>query len=179
MRLKCIFLSVFFLCFSCKTRKINVDKSKRIERVEHSVINDSSINLHVKRSTQDFFGHFSTSESLFQKLGLSYSGQTNEDRGVVKINQNAQGLEVEVSGPFNLDFDHEQLKQQSITRSEAISLLDSIFKTHYSQNKEERLNRLLKDFQKQREVTSKGSHLWWYLLGGLVLVILINRMRLK
>ena len=162
------------LSFSnCATKR----KTKDIEQVkvesEKSIVNDSSVNLQLQKSTYDYLQNYSKNESLLQKLGLMYSGKTNEDKGKVSLKQTKDGLELDIQGAIAMALEKEQTKDENISVQKVISLVDSIYSARLQQDLVQREQRLLDSFKSDTEKEKSDVSIWIYvLIGGIACFVI-------
>ena len=172
MKLLCIFLSLF-LVLSCATKR----KTKEVEQVkienDKSIKNDSSVNLQLQKSTYDFLQNYSKNETLLQKLGLTYAGKTNEDKGKVSLKQTKDGLELDIQGAIAMALDQAQQKNENLTQAEMIKLMDSIYTTKIQQDLLQREQRLIDSFKSNTEKEKNDVSIWIYVVIGGILCLVI------
>lgn len=170
MKQLCIFLSLF-LVLSCATKR----KTKEVEQVkienDKSIKNDSSVNLQLQKWTYDYLQKYSSNETLLQKLGLTYAGKTNEDKGKVSLKQTDDGLELDIQGAIAMALEKEQTKDENISVQKVISLVDSIYSARLQQDLVQREQRLLDSFKSQTEKEKSDVSIWVYVVIGSVLVV--------
>ena len=171
MKQLCIFLSVVFLLFACATKR----KTKEVEQVkiekDKSIKNDSSVNLQLQKSTFDYLQSYSKNETLLQKLGLTYAGKTNDDKGKVSLKQTKDGLELDIQGAIAMALEKEQTKDENISVQKVISLVDSIYSARLQQDLVQREQRLLDSFKSDTEKAKSDVSIWVYVVIGSVLVV--------
>lgn len=170
---KYLLLIIVLLCTSCATKR----KTKEVEQVkienDKSIINDSSVNLQLQKSTYDYLQNYSKNESLLQKLGLMYSGKTNEDKGKVSLKQTKEGLELDVQGAIAMALDQEQSKNENISVQKVISLVDSIYNVRLQQDLKQREQRLIDSFKSNTEKEKSDVSIWVYvLIGGIACFVI-------
>lgn len=172
MKQLCIFLSLF-LVLSCATKR----KTKEVEQVkvesEKSIVNDSSVNLQLQKSTYDYLQNYSKNETLLQKLGLTYAGKTNEDKGKVSLKQTENGLELDIQGAIAMALDKTHSKDESVSKSEIISLMDSVMSAKLVQDKTERSDVVVDSFKSNTEKEKTDISIWIYVLFGVVISLVI------
>ena len=173
MKQLCIFLSVVFLLFACATKR----KTKEVEKTQiendKSIINDSSVNLQLQKSTYDYLQNYSKNESLLQKLGLMYSGKTNEDKGKVSLKQTKEGLELDIQGAIAMALEKEQSKNENISFQKVISLVDSVYNVRLQQDLKQREQRLIDSFKSNTEKEKSDVSIWVYvLIGGIACFVI-------
>ncbi len=170
---KYLLLVIVLLCGSCATKR----KTKEVEQVkvesEKSIINDSSVNLQLQKSTYDYLQNYSKNESLLQKLGLTYAGKTNEDKGKVSLKQTENGLELDIQGAIAMALEKEQSKDENISVQKVISLVDSVYSVRLQQDLAQRDKRLLDSFKADTEKETTGFQFGSYLTGFGVLCFVI------
>ena len=168
---KYLLLVIVLLCGSCATKR----KTKEVEQVkvesEKSIINDSSINLQLQKSTYDYVQNYSSNETLLQKLSLTYAGKTNEDKGKVSLKQTKDGLELDIQGAIAMALEKEQTKDEKISVQKVISLVDSIYSARLQQDLVQREQRLLDSFKSDTEKAKSDVSIWVYVVIGSVLVV--------
>lgn len=162
------------LSFSnCATKR----KAKEVEQVkvesEKSIINDSSINLQLQKSTYDYLQNYSKNETLLQKLGLTYAGKTNDDKGKVSLKQTENGLELDIQGAIAMALEKEQSKDENISVQKVISLVDSVYKVRLQQDLAQREERLIDSFKSNTEKEKTDVSIWIYVLIGVVISLVI------
>lgn len=172
MKQLCIFLSLF-LVLSCATKR----KTKEVEQVkienDKSIKNDSSVNLQLQKSTYAYLQNYSSNETLLQKLGLTYAGKTNDDKGKVSLKQTADGLELDIQGAIAMALDQAQQKDENLTQSEMIKLMDSIYTVKIKQDLVQREQRLLDSFKSDTEKEKSDVSIWIYvLIGGFICIVI-------
>ena len=172
MKLLCIFLSLF-LVLSCATKR----KTKEVEQMkienDKSIKNDSSVNLQLQKSTYDYLQNYSKNESLLQKLGLTYSGKTNEDKGKVSLKQTKDGLELDIQGAIAMALEKEQAKSENTSVQKVISLVDSIYSVKLQQDLKQREQRLIDSFKSNTEKEKTDVSIWIYVVVGGVLCFIV------
>ncbi len=172
MKQICIFLSLF-LVLSCATKR----KTKEVEQVkienDKSIKNDSLVNLQLQKSTYDYLQKYSSNETLLQKLGLTYAGKTNEDKGKVSLKQTKDGLELDIQGAIAMALDQAQQKNENLTQTEMIKLMDSIYSVKLQQDLVQREQRLLDSFKSNTEKEKSDVSFWVYVIIGCVLCLVI------
>ena len=170
---KYLLLVIVLLCGSCATKR----KTKEVEQVkvesEKSIINDSSINLQLQKSTYDYVQNYSSNETLLQKLSLTYAGKTNEDKGKVSLKQTKDGLELDIQGAIAMALDQAQQKDENLTQAEMIKLMDSIYTVKIQQDLLQREQRLLDSFKSDTEKEKSDVSIWVYVIIGCVLFLVI------
>ena len=170
---KYLLLIIVLLCTSCATKR----KTKEVEQVkienDKSIINDSSVNLQLQKSTYDYLQNYSKNESLLQKLGLMYSGKTNEDKGKVSLKQTKEGLELDVQGAIAMALDQEQSKNENISVQKVISLVDSVYNVRLQQDLKQREQRLIDSFKSNTEKEKSDVSIWVYVLIGVVISLVM------
>ncbi|MGV1019284.1 hypothetical protein ACTS9V_06530 [Empedobacter falsenii] len=172
MKQLCIFLSLF-LVLSCATKR----KTKEVEQVkienDKSIKNDSSVNLQLQKSTYDYLQNYSKNETLLQKLGLTYAGKTNEDKGKVSLKQTKDGLELDIQGAIAMALEKEQTKDENISVQKVISLVDSIYSARLQQDLVQREQRLIDYFKSNTEKEKSDVSIWIYvLIGGIACFVI-------
>ena len=170
---KYLLLVIVLLCGSCATKR----KTKEVEQVkvesEKSIINDSSINLQLQKSTYDYVQNYSSNETLLQKIGLTYAGKTNEDKGKVSLKQTKDGLELDIQGAIAMALDQAHKKNENLTQAEMIKLMDSIYTVKIQQDLLQREQRLLDSFKSNTEKEKSDVSIWIYvLIGGIVCFVI-------
>ena len=170
---KYLILIIVLLCGSCATKR----KTKEVEQVkvesEKSIINDSSINLQLQKSTYDYVQNYSSNETLLQKLSLTYAGKTNEDKGKVSLKQTKDGLELDIQGAIAMALDQAHKKNENLTQAEMIKLMDSIYTVKIQQDLLQREQRLLDSFKSNTEKEKSDVSIWIYvLIGGIVCFVI-------
>ncbi|WP_291072013.1 hypothetical protein [Empedobacter sp. UBA5637] len=174
MRTLILILLGTFLSFSnCATKR----KTKDVEQVkvesEKSIVNDSSMNLQLQKSTSDYFQNYSKNETLLQKLGLTYAGKTNEDKGKVSLKQTEKGLELDIQGAIAMALEKEQSKDENISVQKVISLVDSVYSVRLQQDLAQREQRLIDSFKSDTEKEKSDVSIWVYVLIGVVISLVI------
>lgn len=162
------------LSFSnCATKR----KAKEVEQVkvesEKSIINDSSINLQLQKSTYDYLQNYSKNETLLQKLGLTYAGKTNDDKGKVSLKQTENGLELDIQGAIAMALDKEQSKDEKLDKRELLKSFDSIVNIQLKQELDQRDQMLLDSFKSNSEKEKSDVSIWVYVLFGVVISLVI------
>ncbi|MGV0927193.1 hypothetical protein ACTS9K_08515 [Empedobacter sp. ULE_I145] len=159
--------------WSCATKR----KTKEVEQVkvesEKSIVNDSSVNLQLQKSTYDYLQNYSKNETLLQKLGLTYAGKTNEDKGKVSLKQTENGLELDIQGAIAMALEKEQSKDENISVQKVISLVDSVYSVRLQQDLAQRDQRLLDSFKSNTEKEKTDISIWIYVLFGVVISLVI------
>ena len=170
---KYLLLVIVLLCGSCATKR----KTKEVELVkvesEKSIVNDSSVNLQLQKSTYDYLQNYSKNETLLQKLGLTYAGKTNEDKGKVSLKQTENGLELDIQGAIAMALDKTHSKDESVSKSELISLMDSVMSAKLVQDKTERSDVVVDSFKSNTEKEKTDISIWIYVVVGCVLCLVI------
>jgi hypothetical protein len=168
---KYLLLIIVLLCTSCATKR----KTKEVEQVkienDKSIKNDSSVNLQLQKSTYDYLQNYSKNETLLQKLGLTYAGKTNEDKGKVSLKQTKDGLELDIQGAIAMALEKEQTKDENISVQKVISLVDSIYSARLQQDLKQLEQRLLDSFKSNTEKEKSDVSIWVYVVIGSVLVV--------
>ncbi len=172
MRILIFILIGTLLSFSnCATKR----KTKEVEQVmaesEKSIINDSSINLQLQKSTYDYVQNYSKNESLLQKLGLVYTGKTNDDKAKVSLKQTNNGVELDISGAIAMALDQVQKQDENITKEELLKAFDSIYNVRLQQDLAQREQRLIDSFKSNTEKEKSDVSIWIYFVIGSVLII--------
>ena len=162
------------LSFSnCATKR----KTKDIEQVkvesEKSIANDSSVNLQLQKSTYDYLQNYSKNETLLQKLGLTYAGKTNEDKGKVSLKQTENGLELDIQGAIAMALEKEQSKDEKLDKRELLKSFDSIVNIQLKQELDQRDQMLLDSFKSNTEKEKTDISIWIYVLIGVVISLVI------
>lgn len=162
------------LSFSnCATKR----KTKDIEQVkvesEKSIVNDSSVNLQLQKSTYDYLQNYSKNETLLQKLGLTYAGKTNEDKGKVSLKQTENGLELDIQGAIAMALEKEQSKDEKLDKRELLKSFDSIVNIQLKQELDQRDQMLLDSFKSNTEKEKTDISIWIYVLIGVVISLVI------
>lgn len=159
--------------WSCATKR----KTKEVEQVkvesEKSIVNDSSVNLQLQKSTYDYLQNYSKNETLLQKLGLTYAGKTNEDKGKVSLKQTENGLELDIQGAIAMALDKTHSKDESVSKSELISLMDSVMSAKLVQDKTERSDVVVDSFKSNTEKEKTDISIWIYVIIGCVLCLIV------
>ena len=177
MKRFCIFLSLLIgtlMSFSnCATKR----KTKDVEQVkvesEKSIVNDSSVNLQLQKSTYDYLQNYSKNETLLQKLGLTYAGKTNEDKGKVSLKQTENGLELDIQGAIAMALEKEQSKDEKLDKRELLKSFDSIVNIQLKQELDQRDQMLLDSFKSNTEKEKTDVSIWIYVLIGVVISLVI------
>ena len=158
---------------NCATKR----KTKDVEQVkvesEKSIVNDSSVNLQLQKSTYDYLQNYSKNETLLQKLGLTYAGKTNEDKGKVSLKQTENGLELDIQGAIAMALEKEQSKDENISVQKVISLVDSVYSVRLQQDLAQREERLIDSFKSNTEKEKTDVSIWIYVLIGVVISLVI------
>lgn len=158
---------------SCATKR----KTKEVEQVkvesEKSIVNDSSVNLQLQKSTYDYLQNYSKNETLLQKLGLTYSGKTNEDKGKVSLKQTENGLELDIQGAIAMALEKEQSKDEKLDKRELLKSFDSIVNIQLKQELDQRDQMLLDSFKSNTEKEKTDISIWIYVLIGVVISLVI------
>lgn len=159
--------------WSCATKR----KTKDVEQVkiesEKSIVNDSSVNLQLQKSTYDYLQNYSKNETLLQKLGLTYAGKTNEDKGKVSLKQTENGLELDIQGAIAMALDKEQSKDEKLDKRELLKSFDSIVNIQLKQELDQRDQMLLDSFKSNSEKEKSDVSIWVYVLIGVVISLVI------
>ena len=160
------------LSFSnCATKR----KTKDIEQVkvesEKSIVNDSSVNLQLQKSTYDYLQNYSSNETLLQKLGLTYAGKSNEDKAKVSLKQTDNGVELDIQGAIAMALEKEQSKDENISVQKVISLVDSVYSVRLQQDLAQREELLIDSFKSNTEKEKRDVSIWVYVVIGSVLVV--------
>lgn len=171
MKQLCIFLSVMFLLFACATKRKTKEVEKLEVKTENFVQNDSSVNLQLQKSTYDYLQNYSKNETLLQKLGLTYAGKTNEDKGKVSLKQTENGLELYIQGAIAMALEKEQSKDENISVQKVISLVDSVYSVRLQQDLAQREEQLIDSFKSNTEKEKSDVSIWVYFVIGSVLVV--------
>ena len=170
---KYLLLIIVLLCTSCATKR----KTKEVEQVkienDKSIKNDSSVNLQLQKSTYDYLQNYSKNETLLQKLGLTYAGKTNEDKGKVSLKQTENGLELDIQGAIAMALEKEQSKDENISVQKVISLIDSVYSVRLQQDLAQREQRLIDSFKSNTEKDKTDISIWIYVLFGVVISLVI------
>ena len=170
---KYLLLIIVLLCTSCATKR----KTKEVEQVkienDKLIKNDSSVNLQLQKSTYDYLQNYSKNETLLQKLGLTYAGKTNEDKGKVSLKQTKDGLELDIQGAIAMALEKEQTKDENISVQKVISLVDSIYSARLQQDLVQREQRLLDSFKSDTEKEKSDVSIWIYVLIGVIVCFVI------
>ena len=152
-------------------------KTKDVEQVkiesEKSIVNDSSVNLQLQKSTYDYLQNYSKNETLLQKLGLTYAGKTNEDKGKVSLKQTENGLELDIQGAIAMALDKEQSKDEKLDKRELLKSFDSIVNIQLKQELDQRDQMLLDSFKSNSEKDKSDVSIWVYVLIGVVISLVI------
>ncbi|MGV0919708.1 hypothetical protein ACTS94_04875 [Empedobacter falsenii] len=171
MKQICIFLSVVFLLFACATKR----KTKEVEQVkvesEKSIVNDSTVNLQLQKSSYDYLKNYSSNETLLQKLGLTYAGKSNEDKAKVSLKQTDNGVELDIQGAIAMALEKEQTKDENITKEELLKAFDSIYNIRLQQDLAQREQRLIDSFKSNIEKEKSDISIWIYVVIGSLLVV--------
>ena len=152
-------------------------KTKDVEQVkiesEKSIVNDSSVNLQFQKSTYDYLQNYSKNETLLQKLGLTYAGKTNEDKGKVSLKQTENGLELDIQGAIAMALDKEQSKDEKLDKRELLKSFDSIVNIQLKQELDQRDQMLMDSFKSNKVNDTTGIQFGAYLTGFGVLCFII------
>lgn len=156
---------------SCATKH----KTKEVEQVkvesEKSIVNDSSVNLQLHKSTYDYVQNYSKNESLIQKLGLSYAGTTKDSKGSFTVRETKDGYSVDIEGMMQMALDQVKDKNETITKEELLKAFDSIYNIRLKQDLAQRERRLLDSFKSYTEKHKSDVSIWIYVVIGSVLVV--------
>ena len=170
---KYLLLVIVLLCGSCATKR----KTKEVERVkvknEKSIVNDSSVNLQLQKSTYDYLQNYSKNETLLQKLGLVYSGKSNEDKAKVSLKQTDNGVELDIQGAIAMTLDQVKDKNENITKAELLKAFDSIYNVRLQQDLVQREQRLIDSFKSNTEKEKTDISIWIYVVIGCVLCLIV------
>ena len=170
---KYLLLIIVLFFTSCATKR----KTKEVEQLKiensQSIKNDSSVNLQLQKSNYDYLQNYSSNETLLQKLGLTYSGKTNEDKGKVSLKQTKDGLELDIQGAIAMALDQAQQKDENLTQAEMIKLMDSIYTAKIQQDLVQREQRLLDSFKSNTEKEKFDVSIWVYVIIGCVPCLVI------
>ncbi|MDM1548692.1 hypothetical protein HX096_12595 [Empedobacter falsenii] len=176
---KYLLLVIVLLCGSCATKR----KTKEVEQVkvesEKSIVNDSSVNLQLQKSSYDYVQNYSKNESLMQKLGLTYAGKTNEDKGKVSLKQTENGLELDIQGAIAMALEKEQSKDENISVQKVISLVDSVYSVRFQQDLAQREQRLIDSFKSNTEKEKSDVSIWVYVVIGSLLLFWVGIKQIK
>jgi len=168
-----IMLATLMSLASCATKR----KTKAVEQInqnlEKSVVNDSSVNFQLQKSTYDYLQNYSKNETLLQKLGLTYTGKTNDDKGKVSLKQTENGLELDIQGAIAMALEKEQSKDENISVQKVINLVDSVYSVRLQQDLAHREQRLIDSFKSNTEKEKTDISFWIYLIIGGVLCLVI------
>ena len=177
MKQLCIFLSLMVATLMSLSSCASKHKTKDVEQVkiesEKSIVNDSSVNLQFQKSTYDYLQNYSKNETLLQKLGLTYAGKTNEDKGKVSLKQTENGLELDIQGAIAMALEKEQSKDENISVQKVISLVDSVYSVRLQQDLAQREERLIDSFKSNTEKEKTDVSIWIYVLIGVVISLVI------
>ena len=177
MKQLCIFLSLLLGTLMSLTNCATKRKTKDVEQVkvesEKSIVNDSSVNLQLQKSTYDYLQNYSKNETLLQKLGLTYAGKTNEDKGKVSLKQTENGLELDIQGAIAMALEKEQSKDEKLDKRELLKSFDSIVNIQLKQELDQRDQMLLDSFKSNTEKEKTDISIWIYVLIGGVLSLII------
>ena len=170
---KYLLLVIVLLCGSCATKR----KTKEVEQVkvknEKSIVNDSSVNLQLQKSTYDYLQNYSKNETLLQKLGLVYSGKSNEDKAKVSLKQTDNGVELDIQGAIAMTLDQVKDKNENITKAELLKAFDSIYNVRLQQDLVQREQRLIDSFKSNTEKEKTDISIWIYVVIGCVLCLIV------
>lgn len=177
MKQLCIFLSLLIgtlMSFSnCATKR----KTKDVEQVkvesEKSIVNDSSVNLQLQKSSYDYVQNYSKNESLIQKLGLSYAGTNADSKGSFTVRETKDGYSVDIEGMMQMALDQVKDKNENITKEELLKAFDSIYNVRLQQDLAQREQRLIDSFKSNSEKEKSDVSIWVYVLIGGVLSLII------
>lgn len=168
-----ILLGTLMSFSNCATKR----KTKAVEQVkvesEKSIVNDSSVNLQLQKSTYDYLQNYSKNETLLQKLGLTYAGKTNEDKGKVSLKQTENGLELDIQGAIAMALEKEQSKDEKLDKRELLKSFDSIVNIQLKQELDQRDQMLLDSFKSDTEKHKSDVSIWVYVLIGVVISLVI------
>ena len=172
MRTLILILLGTFLSFSnCATKR----KTKDVEQVkvesEKSIVNDSSVNLQLQKSTYDYVQNYSKNESLIQKLGLSYAGTNADSKGSFTVRETKDGYSVDIEGMMQMALDQVKDKNENITKEELLKAFDSIYNVRLQQDLAQREQRLIDSFKSNTEKEKSDISIWIYVIIGSVLVV--------
>ena len=177
MKQLCIFLSLLLGTLMSLTNCATKRKTKDVEQVkvesEKSIVNDSSVNLQLQKSTYDYLQNYSKNETLLQKLGLTYAGKTNDDKGKVSLKQTENGLELDIQGAIAMALEKEQSKDEKLDKRELLKSFDSIVNIQLKQELDQRDQMLLDSFKSNTEKEKTDVSIWIYVLIGGVLSLII------
>lgn len=158
---------------NCATKR----KTKEIEQMkvesEKSIVNDSSVNLQLQKSTYDYLQNYSKNETLLQKLGLTYAGKTNEDKAKVSLKQTDNGVELDIQGAIAMALEKEQSKDEKLDKRELLKSFDSIVNIQLKQELDQRDQMLLGSFRSDTEKEKSDVSIWVYVLIGVVISLVI------
>ena len=158
---------------SCATKRKTKEVDKLEVKNENVVKNDSSVNLQLQKSTYAYLQNYSSNETLLQKLGLTYAGKTNEDKGKVSLKQTKDGLELDIQGAIAMALDQAHQKDENLTQAEMIKLMDSIYTVKIQQDLVQREQRLIDSFKSNTEKEKSDVSIWVYVLIGVVISLVI------
>lgn len=170
---KYLILIIVLLCGSCATKR----KTKEVEQVkvesEKSIVNDSSVNLQLQKSTYDYLQNYSKNESLMQKLGLSYAGTTKDSKGSFTVRETKDGYSVDIEGMMQMALDQVKDKNENITKEELLKIFESIYNIRLQQDLAQRDQRLLDIFKSNTEKEKTDISIWIYVVVGGVLCLIV------
>jgi len=169
MKQLCIFLSLF-LVLSCATKRKTKEVEKTEIKTENLLQNDSVFRLNSKVSKIETNQTFNEFESVLKALNVQYDGEQGNDLKVV-LNRTEKGTELNVSGKGKANYNEQSEKTYNLTKSDILTIYDSLRKYELAQNKLQRDQLFLDHFKSDTEKEKSDVSIWVYVVIGSVLVV--------
>ena len=171
MKQLCIFLSLF-LVLSCATKRKTKEVEKTEIKTENLLQNDSVFRLNSKVSKIETNQTFNEFESVLKALNVQYDGEQGNDLKVV-LNRTEKSTELNVSGKGKANYNEQSEKTYNLTKSDILTIYDSLRKYEFEQNKQERAQQLVYSFKADKQNDTTGFQFGAYVVAFLVLVVAI------
>lgn len=97
----------------------------------------------------------------------------DDDKGKVSLKQTENGLELDIQGVIAMAFDQAKQKDENLSQSEMIKLMDSIYNIRFKQDLAIQEQRLLDSFKSDTDKQKFDFSFWIYFIIGGVLCLVI------
>ena len=171
MKQLCIFLSLF-LVLSCATKRKTKEVEKTEVKTENILKNDSVFQLSSKVSKIESNLTFNEFESVLKTLNVQYDGEQGNELNVT-LNRTEKGTELNVKGKGKANYSEQSEKTYNLTKSDILTIYDSLRKYEFEQNKQERAQQLVYSFKADKQNDTTGFQFGAYVVAFLVLVVAI------
>lgn len=157
---------------SCATKRKTKEVEKTEIKTENVLQNDSVFQLNSKVSKIESNQTFNEFESVLKALNVQYNGEQDNDLKVV-LNRTDKGTELNVSGKGKANYNEQSEKTYNLTKSDILTIYDSLRKYELAQNKLQRDQLFLDHFKSNTEKDKTDISIWIYVIIGCVLCLVI------